>query len=592
MTTRLRRKANDSNGSLPISSPPSHTRMTHEVARKSSRSSVLTWCLVITSLFIMSCIAIEKLSGRKLHHPRNVLKKASHHVEKIGRHMKESSRLMMKKSRSIDYVNLSAPLETYDLVVVGCGPAGLTAALFASRMGLKVLVLGSPSTGSLFGTDTLDNFPSYTSSFGGRGWLESTMDQALEFGAEFAPPTAVAIDLVKSGKEFKLSLNGLSESSVHSRTVVIASGSTPRKLNLPHESELWGHSLHNCALCDGDAYGPRQNNSSEGGKNVVVVGGGDAAVEAVSILARIGVKSIQWIHRRDGFKANAAEVERVKSLPNVQSWTSFVVTEWIVKESNGNKILDGVKIVGSKNGFADPSATSSLTLPCDGAFLMIGSNPNTKWLKMPGMDIDDFGLIRMQSQDQGTKPFLSSQTSIPGVFAAGEAIDGIYRQALTAASDGAKSAMDVERFLRFSAAPILPADRMKVVQSRNYNPIDDEDRDDESETEIDCDLRQSSCIRQVISEHPVVIFSKSFCSYCHRAKEAMEVEGVKPVVIELDLMGRDGKEVQSTLEEMTGRLTVPNVFVDGETIGGGSETVALHESGELRKLLLKANAIL
>ena len=483
-------------------------------------------------------------------------------------------------------------LKHMNLVVVGCGPAGLTAALFASRMGLKVLVLGSPSTGSLSGTDTLDNFPSYTSSFGGRGWLESTMDQALEFGAEFAPPTALAIDLIKSGKQFKLSLNGLSESSVHSRTVVIASGSTPRKLNLPHESELWGHSLHNCALCDGDAYGPRQNNSSEGGKNVVVVGGGDAAVEAVSILARIGVKSIQWIHRRDGFKANAAEVERVKSLPNVQSWTSFVVTEWIVKESNGNKILDGVKIVGSKNGFADPSATSSLTLPCDGAFLMIGSTPNTKWLKMPGMDIDDFGLIRMQSQDQGTKPFLSSQTSIPGVFAAGEAIDGIYRQALTAASDGAKSAMDVERFLRFSAAPILPADRMKVVQSRNYNPIDDEDRDDESETEIDCDLRQSSCIRQVISEHPVVIFSKSFCSYCHRAKEAMEVEGVKPVVIELDFMGRDGKEVQSTLEEMTGRRTVPNVFVDGETIGGGSETVALHESGELRKLLLKANAIL
>ena len=541
----------------------------------------------------MSCIAIEKLSGRKMHHPRNVLNKASHHVKNIGLRMKKSSRSMMKKSRSIQYVNLNAPLEIYDLVVVGCGPAGLTAALFASRMGLKTLVLGSPSTGSLSGTDTLDNFPSYTSSFGGRGWLESTMDQALEFGAEFAPPTALAIDLVKSGKEFQLSLNDLSESKVHSRTVVIASGSTPRKLNLPHESELWGHSLHNCALCDGDAYGPRQITSSEGGKNVVVIGGGDAAVEAVSLLARIGVKSIQWIHRRDGFRANAAEVERVKSLPNVQSWTSFVVTEWIVKESNGMKILDGVKIVGSKNGVADPSSSSSLTLPCDGAFLMIGSTPNTKWLKTSGMNTDDFGLIRMQSHDShDTKPFLSSQTSIPGVFAAGEAIDGIYRQALTAASDGAKSAMDVERFLRLSAAPILPADRMKVVQSRNYNPIDDEGRDDESETEIDCDLRQTSCIRQVISEHPVVIFSKSFCSYCQRAKEAIEAEGVlKPVVIELDFMGRDGKQVQSTLEEMTGRRTVPNVFVDGETIGGGSETVALHQSGELRKLLLKAGAI-
>lgn len=586
MATRLRRKVNgQAPHVLPIASLK-QSNVSHKSAIKSN-TSVMRWFVILSSILIISCLGVEMLSGRKLHpKTRAAIHRASHHVKRIGRQMKETTRSIGRYvPRDVQYVDI-ATTKTYDVVVVGCGPSGLTAALFASRMGMSVLVLGSPSTGSLAGTDTLDNFPSYTAALGGKGWLEMTMDQAVGFGADFAKPNVLATDLVRSGNEFDVKLSHSLTDGVKSRTVIIASGSNPRKLNLPYESELWGRSLHNCALCDGDAYTTR-NAASGDGKTVAVIGGGDAALEAVSLLARIGVETIHLIHRRDDFRANSAEVERVKSLANVQLWTPFVVTEWVVKDGqDGKKTLDGVKIVGSKDGKADLEANSSLTIPCDGAFLMIGSTPNTSWLKNSDIVIDDLGLIKLS--DDNT-PYLSSQTSIPGIFAAGAAMDGKYRQALTAASDGAKSAMDAERYLRLSATPIVPVVRESISETRETRTDDEGDHDDAPE--IDCDLTERSCISKVVSEHPVVIFSKSFCSYCHLAKETMHSEGAKPLVFELDFMGRDGRRVQDTLEDMTGRRTVPNVFVGGKTIGGGSETVQFHEKGELRDMLLKANAI-
>ncbi|KAL3779726.1 hypothetical protein ACHAWO_011583 [Cyclotella atomus] len=585
MTTRLRRKVNRQTPVLPISSPKHSDAMPHKTANQPS-ASIARWPIILASMLIISCLGMELLSGKTLHpKAKDALKRASHHVERISRQMKESTPSISKRyvPRDVQYLDINTATGTFDVVVVGCGPSGLTSALFASRMGMSVLVLGSPASGSLSGTDSLDNFPSYTTALGGRGWLELTIDQAIGFGAKFAKPDILANGLNKTDSGFQLSLSH--SAVVNSRTVIIASGSNPRKLNLQYEEELWGSSIHNCALCDGDAYTTR-NTAGGNGKTVVVIGGGDAAVEAVSLLARIGVQTIHWIHRREDFRANAAEVERVKVLPNVQLWTSFVVTEWIVEDGpDGKKVLNGVKIVGSVDGVADPEANSSLTIPCDGAFLMIGSTPNTKWLESSGIEMDDLGLVRLQNNEN---VYLSIQTTIPGVFAAGEAIDGKYRQALTAASDGAKSAMDAERYLRLSATPIVPILRERGPEQRRDGADDEEDED---ESQVDCDLTEKSCISKVVSDHPVVIFSKSFCSYCHRAKEAMEAEGAKPLVFELDFMGRDGRKVQEALEEMTGRRTVPNVFVGGKSIGGGSETVEYHESGMLKQMLLKANAI-
>ena len=586
MTTRLRRKVTEQTHSLPITSVKISNGQ-RKVLAKPPRSSVMTYVIILAALLMLSCIGVEILSGTKLH-PKAVLHSASHHVKRMSRKMKESTQSILKQNHFVQYVNLESINETYDVVVVGCGPSGLTAALFASRMGMSVLVLGNPLTGSLAGTETLDNFPSYTINSGGIGWFKLTMDQAIEFGAQFAPPAALAKGLVESGKEFEVRLSNTPKEQIRSRTVIVASGSTPRKLNLPHESELWGRSLHNCALCDGDAYASRSSEFNTE-KTVVVIGGGDAAIEAVSLLHRIGVHTIHWIHRSNKFRGNAAAVERVKSLSNVQLWSSFVVTEWIVKENsfNGNKSLEGVRVVGSIDGVADPDANSSLTISCDGAFLMIGSTPNTQWLKTSGIDIDDFGFIRLGNvQKKDDTLVLPSQTSLPGVFASGEAIDGIYRQALTAASDGARSAMDAEHYLRLSDAPIVPVLRKKIPKVMRHIQTDDVEKE-----RLECDLTKEECIKQVVVDFSVVIFSKSFCSYCHLAKEAMEAEGVNPFVIELDLMGIDGRKVQDTLAAMTGRRTVPNVFVGGEPVGGGTEIVELHESGQLKKMLKDARAI-
>ena len=516
------------------------------------------------------------------------------------------------------------------------------------------------------GTDRLENFPSYFvpggndgSVGGGQGWLDATMEQAVSFGAKFVTPKWMATGLVRTKLnsqyyvgdpsqfilEVHLSANGSNHSSkptravntkVHARVVIVASGSLPRKLDLPHETILWGHSLHNCALCDGDAYVSKNVNinlSSKNsrltklqtqdqpnkGKSVAVIGGGDAAVEAISLLARLNVETIHWIHRRTEFKASPSEVKRVSRLPNVQIWIPYVVVEWVVKESGdgGDGIepaplaLDGVRIAVSRNGVADPEATSSLTIPCDGAFLMIGSTPNTKWLKGSGMDIDPMsGLIRLMSSitpggtlsdrhSNGPLPYLSTATSISGVFAAGEAVDGIYRQALTAASEGAKAAMDAERYLRQmdveernSGRGIPEVERGEDHLKQHPEMVEDTSskQGEDFEAPVDCDLTKVDCIKLLVSTHPIVIFSKPFCPYCRRALEALRSEGTEPLVVDLTEL-KEGWKVQEKLASMTGRRTVPNVFVGGKSIGGSDETRALSMEGELGVLLREAGAI-
>mmetsp|Transcript_9320 Transcript_9320/g.19610 ORF Transcript_9320/g.19610 Transcript_9320/m.19610 type:complete len:661 (+) Transcript_9320:310-2292(+) len=527
--------------------------------------------------------------------------------------------------------------EMYDVAIVGCGPAGLTAALFASRIGLSVLVIGSPSAGSLAGTDQLDNFPSYLapglgngvkSRGGGLGWLDATMIQAYSSGAKFVPPMWFATGIERREKSKKnpkdndgseiskfvfevgLSSKALGDGDesfnnsrkIHAKSVIIATGSNPRRLNLPHENTLWGHSLHNCALCDGDKYVTtktriqRTDESTQPveGKSVCVIGGGDAAAEAISLLNRLGIQTIHWIHRRIEFKASAVEVEKIRQMSNVQVWTPYVVADWVVddyvdEKNSTSQILTGVRVVGSKDGIADPEAASSLTIVCDGAFLMIGSIPNTSWLTGSGIDIDrTTGLILTPSDVEIVKEF-STSSSIPGIFAAGEAMDGIYRQALTASADGAKAAMDAERYLRRLGIVSLTNERTAPASKSGEN-----DHAEENPTSpVDCDLEHVDCIKSVLLSHPVVVFSKPFCSYCRKAMEIIRSEigeGIEPFVVDLTEI-RDGWKVQDALHTLTGRRTVPNVFIGARSIGGGDETVELFREGKLRSLLHEAGAI-
>ena len=524
------------------------------------------------------------------------------------------------------YANL-AEVQTsnhhYDVIIVGCGPAGLTAALFASRMGMSVLVVGSPSSGSLSGTDTIDNFPSFffdstNGGGGGADWIDITLQQAAYYGANFAPPTYMATNIIKATDQQKnvlievhLSAGGTAMSSstllefkVLGKSLIIASGSLPRKLNLPYEISLWGRHLHNCALCDGDAY------VRDGlAKTVAVIGGGDAAVEAIFLLHKLGVSRIHWIHRREEYNANPLDVQSIRQLSNVDIWAPYVVVEWIVKEKEGAvrdttaaMQMEGIRIAVAHNGLADSQTTSSLVVPCDGAFLMIGSTPNSEWLVASGLNIDPVTkLIRLTPSftdatiDDKPIPTLSTSTSIQGVFAAGEVADNTYRQALTASAEGAKAAMDVHRYLRFIGQEMSPSKQsLPVKDRRNDAKTNQSEKDNGNDANVDCDLATLDCINIIVASHPVVVFSKSYCPHCRRALEALHSFSTRTGYIEplvIDLASREGMKTQELLATITGRRTVPNVFVGGISIGGGDETASLLRLGTLEDLLFKAGAI-
>jgi thioredoxin reductase (NADPH) len=492
---------------------------------------------------------------------------------------------------------------------------------------MSVLVVGSPSAGSLSGTDRIDNYPSFfgTTNDGGQGWIDASLEQAAYFGAEFAHPTYLATNLVKTTSEehtaIEVHLRSESittsspESKVIGKAAIIATGSIPRKLNLAHESSLWGHALHNCALCDGDNYVTRGGAK----KHVAVIGGGDAAVEAMFLLHNIGVDTIHWIHRRESYRATSSDVEKIRQLTNVEIWAPYVVVEWILKRweniaKEGNfapLALGGIRVVAAKNGQSDLEATSSITIPCDGAFLMIGSSPNTHWLESSGIDIDSTSkLIRQSSVSDGSRrdiindmtsrPVFSTATSMEGVFAAGEVVDDIYRQALTASSEGAKAAIDVQRYLRMKGFD-------DTSSKRNNLAIEDRNKGSErasalvKRNKVDCDLTASECIKFVVSAYPVVVFSKAYCPFCRRALEVLRSYSdrgnfIEPLVLDLteiedpSAKATGKRTIQDTLEVMTGRRTVPNVFVGGVSIGGGDETTALHMAGKLDGILRTAGA--
>ncbi len=594
------------NGAQLRSPPLSNSKKRTECANKHDYTAVANGCRITCSIFfaVLCCTVIFYMS----------IKPSTHSIKtKLRLRSRNGKSLHEREAHSIKYANLieiQSSSHRYDVIVVGCGPAGITAALFASRMGMSVLVVGSPSAGSLSSTERFDNFPSFFGSDngGGQGWIDASLEQASFYGAELAPPTFQAKRIFRTTAEQNALIevhlsagtsteSSASESKILGKSLIVASGSVPRKLDLPHEGSLWGRSLHNCALCDGDAYAHKN-------QSVAVVGGGDAAVEAIFLLHKLGVGAIHWIHRREGYRASPIEVDLVRQLPNVEVWAPFVVIEWMVK-GKGDAVTDdtaplemeGIRIAGASNGHADPEATSSLVIPCDGTFLMIGATPNSEWLAASGIDLDPISkLIRLTPFSDGADvnspiPTFSTSTSIQGVFAAGEVADDTYRQALTASSEGAKAAIDAQRYLRFMGLSSGKDQRNDTKQQRQVIEHDRLEQDEAGP--VDCDLTTADCILDVVSTNPVVVFSKYFCPHCRRALEVLNSFSARTGFIEplvVDLASIDGMKTQEQLAIMTGRRTVPNVFVGGRSIGGGDETVHLQRAGTLEQILLKAGA--
>jgi len=299
------------------------------------------------------------------------------------------------------------------LVIIGSGPAGLTAAIYGSRADLKpVIFMGSVPLGQLMLTSEVENFPGFVDPVLGPDLMDRMRGQAERLGARLVQEdiTDVRFDTYP----FELTTSG--GAKVRALSVIVATGATPSRLNIPSEARLQGKGVSNCAVCDGFFFK---------GKSVAVVGGGDTAMEEATYLAKM-VSSIQVIHRRDELRASAALRDEAMASPKIKfNWNS-VVTEIL-----GNGKVEGVAVKNVKTG-------KETKLSVDGVFVAIGYQPNTKLFEGK-LELEPNGYIRVKNE---------TETSVPGVFAAGDVRDYRYRQAVTAAADGCKAVLDADKFIR------------------------------------------------------------------------------------------------------------------------------------------------
>ncbi len=300
-----------------------------------------------------------------------------------------------------------------NVVILGSGCAGLTAAIYTGRSNLRPLVIeGHEPGGQLSITTLVENFPGWPEGVQGPDLIENMKTQAGRFGAEFRNGHLVSADLTQ--RPFVLDFG---KETILTHTLVIASGASARWLNLPSEQALIGHGVSSCATCDGFFFG---------GKEIAVVGGGDSAMEEALFLTRFASK-VTLLHRSDTFRASAIMLERAKAHEKIEFRTNVAVEEVLGVEE---REVRGVRLRDRRN--------DELTdLPISGLFLGIGHEPNAKAFAGQ-IDLDDDGYIRTHD---------NVFTRVPGVFACGDVQDRRYRQAITAAGSGCMAALEVEKFL-------------------------------------------------------------------------------------------------------------------------------------------------
>ena len=300
-----------------------------------------------------------------------------------------------------------------NVIIIGSGCAGNTAAIYTARANLTPLVVGGHHAGGQLSLTTLvENFPGFPEGINGPDLVENMRKQAQNFGAEYVDGEVVDTDF--SSRPFRLSIEG---EWIETRTVIVASGASARWLGLESEQALIGHGVSSCATCDGFFYR---------GKRIMVVGGGDSAMEEANFLTRFG-SEVTLVHRRDEFRASKIMLDRARSNPKVKFLTNTVVEEL---HDVAGKVVTGVRLRDLKTG-------KVWDQPVDGFFLAIGHIPNTKVFKGQ-IETDAEGYIVSKG---------GARTSVTGVFHAGDVEDRTYRQAITAAGAGCRAAMEAERFL-------------------------------------------------------------------------------------------------------------------------------------------------
>jgi thioredoxin reductase (NADPH) len=303
-----------------------------------------------------------------------------------------------------------------NVVIIGSGPAGLTAALYTSRAALKPLVVeGSPPGGQLLETTEVENFPGYPKPVKGYDLVNDIRAQATTFGTRFASGEVAKFELEKNPKVLTLSDN----TQIKAHAVILATGANARYMGLENEQKLKGYGVSACAVCDGFFYKEQ---------DVCVVGGGDSALEDALFLTS-HAKSIKVIHRRDELRASKILQERAMEAPKIEFIWDSVVTDVLGERNTGG--VNGVKVKNVKT-------EKETILPVTGIFVAIGHDPNTK-LFADSVELDNKRFIVTKGK--------STKTNIPGVFAAGDVMDPVYQQAVTAAGTGCMSALDCEKWL-------------------------------------------------------------------------------------------------------------------------------------------------
>ncbi|MEU7281354.1 thioredoxin-disulfide reductase [Streptomyces sp. NPDC045431] len=301
-----------------------------------------------------------------------------------------------------------------NVIIIGSGPAGYTAALYTARASLKPLVFEGAVTagGALMNTTEVENFPGFRDGIMGPDLMDNMRAQAERFGAELIPDDVIAVDLTGDIKTVTDTAG-----TVHrAKAVIVTTGSQHRKLGLPNEDALSGRGVSWCATCDGFFFKDQ---------DIAVVGGGDTAMEEATFLSRFA-KSVTIVHRRDTLRASKAMQERAFADPKIKfAWDSEVA------QIHGEQKLSGLTLRNTKTG-------ETSELPATGLFIAVGHDPRTELFKGQ-LELDDEGYLKVEAP--------STRTNITGVFAAGDVVDHTYRQAITAAGTGCSAALDAERYL-------------------------------------------------------------------------------------------------------------------------------------------------
>lgn len=309
----------------------------------------------------------------------------------------------------------TAERDVYDIIIIGSGPAGYTAAIYAARANLHTLVLqGEQAGGQLMITSDVENYPGFTEGILGPDLMDTFEAQARRFGAEMIARDAVKVDFTRQPFQIWIEA-GTPEAQYRARAVIVATGASAKWLGLPNEQRLQGRGVSGCATCDGPFFRNRE---------LAVVGGGDTAMEEALFLTKYA-SHVHLLHRRDTLRASKIMQKRVRENPKITIHFNSTVDDVL-----GEHSVEGLRIRNVETNAVE-------TLPVQGFFVAIGHQPNTGIFKGV-LDMDEVGYLKTREW---------TMTNVPGVFAAGDVADHRYRQAVTAAGDGCRAAIDAERWL-------------------------------------------------------------------------------------------------------------------------------------------------